>query len=146
MLKVKDVLKKKGRNIWSISLNETVYRALELMAEKDIGALFVIESGQIAGIFTERDYARKVILKGKASKETLVKELMTKKDMMYSITSDKSVEECLALFAAARCRHMPVYENNVLIGLVTIGDIANTIIDEQKITISNLQNYITGSG
>lgn len=144
MLTVKDVLKKKGNDIWSIGSGETVYKALELMAEKNIGALLVIDNGQIVGIFSERDYARKVILKGKSSRETSVGELMTKD--VYSITSDKSVEECLALMTAAHCRHMPVYENNQLAGLVTIGNVVNTIIAQQKTTISDLENYITGSG
>ncbi len=144
MLTVKDVLKKKGNDIWSIGSGETVYKALELMAEKNIGALLVIDNGHVVGIFSERDYARKVILKGKSSRETSVGELMTKD--VYSITSDKSVEECLALMTAAHCRHMPVYENNQLAGLVTIGNVVNTIIAQQKTTISDLENYITGSG
>ena len=144
MLKIKDVLKMKGNDIWSIGPDETVYKALEIMAEKDIGALLVIDKGQVVGIFSERDYARKVILKGKSSKETPVGELMTKD--VYSITADKSVEECLALMTAAHCRHMPVYENNKLSGIVTIGNIVNTIIAEQKINITDLENYIKGSG
>ncbi len=143
MLKIKDVLSNKGNAIWSITSGETVYRALEIMAEKDIGALVVIDEGKVAGIFSERDYARKVILRGKSSKETYVRELMTKN--VYSITSDKSAEECLALFTAARCRHAPVYENNRLIAVVSIGDIVNAIITEQKATIHDLEGYITGS-
>lgn len=144
MLKVKDVLKSKGHDIWSIGSNESVYRALEIMAEKDIGALLVIDKGQVVGIFSERDYARKVILKGKSSRETLVGELMTKE--LYTITSDKSVEECMALMTTARCRHIPVYENNRLSGIITIGNVVNSIIAEQKVTISDLENYISGSG
>jgi len=144
MLKIKDVLKMKGNDIWSIGPDETVYKALEIMAEKDIGALLVIDNGQVVGIFSERDYARKVTLKGKSSRETTVGELMTKE--LYSITSDKSVEECMALMTAAHCRHMPVYENNKLSGIVTIGNIVNTIIAEQKINIIDLENYIKGSG
>ncbi|MBI4688390.1 MAG: CBS domain-containing protein [Nitrospirae bacterium] len=142
MLKVKDVLSQKGSAVWSIASGETVYRALEIMAEKDLGALLVIDDGKVAGIFSERDYARKVILKGKSSKETRVRDLMTKN--VYSITPDKSAEECLALFTAARCRHLPVYENNQLIGVVSIGDIVNAIITEQKAAIHDLETYIIG--
>lgn len=144
MLKVKDVLKMKGNDIWSIGPDETVYKALEMMAGKDIGALLVIDKGRVVGIFSERDYARKVILKGKSARGTTVGELMTKE--LYSITSDKSVEECMALMTAAHCRHMPVYENNQLAGIVTIGNVVNTIIAEQKIAIKDLENYIKGSG
>ncbi len=144
MLQVKDVLTKKGNMIWSIGPEETVFRALEIMAEKDIGMLVVIEKGKMAGIFSERDYARKVILRGKYSKDTLVEELMTKN--VYFITSDKSVEECLALMTQAHVRHMPVFEDNRLVGIVTIGDVTRTIIERQRVAISDLENYITGSG
>ncbi len=142
MLKVRDVLETKGKNIWSIGPDATVYKALEFMAEKDIGALIVIEKGHVIGIFSERDYARKVILKGKSSKETLIRELMTSE--LYSISHDKSVEECLALMTTVHCRHMPVFEDHTLAGLVTIGDIVHARIDEQKLKINDLENYITG--
>ncbi|MBI5665906.1 MAG: CBS domain-containing protein [Nitrospirae bacterium] len=143
MLKIQDVLRTKSKHIWSISSRETTYKALELLAEKDIGALMVIDDGKLVGIFSERDYARKVTLKGKSSKETPVGELMTKD--VYSITPDKSVDECLGLFTAVHCRHMPVFENNQLIGIVTIGDIVNAIINDQQIKINDLEKYITGS-
>ncbi len=143
MLKVKDVLTSKSKDIWSIGSNETAYKALEIMAEKDIGALLVIDKEQLVGIFSERDYARKVTLKGKSSKETRVGDLMTRE--VYSITLDKSVDECLALMTATHIRHMPVFENNHLTGLVTIGDIVNAIMTDQKIKIHDLEKYITGS-
>ncbi len=143
MLKVRDVLKVKGNNVWSISPNATVYRALQIMDEKDIGALLVIDNGAVVGIFSERDYARKVILKGKSSKETDVGELMT--TTVYSITPEKPIEECMALMTATRIRHLPVLENGKLIGIVSIGDVVNAIISDQKITIRDLENYITGS-
>ncbi len=143
MLKVRDVLQSKNSNIWSISSRETAYKALEILAEKDIGALPVIDSGKLVGIFSERDYARKVILKGKSSKETQVGELMTRE--VYSIAPDKPVEECLALMTTTHIRHMPVFDNNQLIGIVTIGDIVNAIISAQKIQISDLEKYITGA-
>jgi len=143
MLKVGDVLKSKGTEIFSIGPKETVYRALELLAEYDIGALLVIEDGELVGIFSERDYARKVILKGRSSKDTPVGELMTTR--VYSVTTDKTIEECMALMTTTRSRHMPVFENNKLVGVVSIGDIVNAIINEQRITIQDLENYITGS-
>jgi CBS domain-containing protein len=143
MLKVQDVLRSKSKNIWSISSRETAYKALEMLAEKDIGALMVVDDGKLAGIFSERDYARKVTLKGKSSRETPVGELMTRE--VYSITPDKTVEECMALMTAIHCRHMPVFENNQLTGVVTIGDIVNAIINDQQIKIKDLEKYITGS-
>jgi len=143
MLKIEDVLTSKNKNIWSISSRETAYKALEMLADKDIGALMVIDEGKFVGIFSERDYARKVILKGKSSKETSVGELMTRE--VYSITPDKTVEECMALMTTIHCRHMPVFESNQLIGIVTIGDIVNAIIRAQKIQIHDLEKYITGS-
>ena len=142
MLKVRDVLKSKHSDIWSISSDATAYKALELLAEKGIGSLLVIDNGKLSGIFTERDYARKVILQGKSSKETTVGELMTKE--VYSITPEKPVDECLAIMTTAHCRHLPVFEDNKLAGIVTIGDIATAIISEQKVLISDLEHYITG--
>ncbi len=143
MLKVRDVIKLKRSDIWSIGPDETAYKSLEIMADKDIGALLVIEGKKLAGIFSERDYARKVILKGKSSRETTVRELMT--TGVYTITPDKSVEECMALMTTVHCRHMPVIEKDQVIGIVTIGDIVNAIIADQKIKISDLENYIKGS-
>ncbi len=143
MLKVMDVLKSKDNNIWSVSPQETAYKALEIMADKNIGALLVIDEGQIVGVFSERDYARKVILKGKSSKETNVGELMSS-PVIY-ISPEKSIEECMALMTTTRHRHMPVIENGKLIGLVSIGDVVNAIITTQKITIQDLNNYITGA-
>jgi CBS domain-containing protein len=112
------------------------------MDDKDIGALLVIDEGQLIGIFSERDYARKVILEGKSSKETTVGELMT--SQLFSISPDKSIEECMALMTAARSRHMPVMEAGKLVGLVTMGDVVSVIIANQKIEIDDLKNYVTG--
>jgi len=142
MLKIVDVLKTKDNNIWSISSQETVYKALEIMADKNIGALLVIDEGKLVGVFSERDYSRKVILKGKSSKETNVGELMS--SPVFSINPDKSIEECMALMTTTRHRHMPVIEDGKLIGLVSIGDVVNAIITTQKIEIQDLKNYITG--
>lgn len=142
MLTVMDVLKSKDNNVWSITSQETAYKALEIMADKGIGALLVIDEGQLVGVFSERDYARKVILKGKSSKETTVGELMT--TPVFSISPDKSIEECMALMTAARSRHMPVMEAGKLVGVVSMGDVVNVIISKQKIEIDDLKNYVTG--
>lgn len=143
MLRIRDILQSKGSKVWSIGPMEMSFKALELMAAKDIGALLVIDNNKVVGIFSERDYARKVILKGKSSKDTSVADLMTKD--IYSLTPEKTVEECMALMTATRCRHMPVIENNKLLGMVTIGDVVNAIIAEKDITIHDLEHYITGS-
>jgi len=142
MSKVIDVLKTKNNDIWSISPQETAYTALELMAAKDIGALLVIDDGRLVGIFSERDYARKVILKGKSSRETAVGELMTSR--VYSIDPDMGIEACMALMTTSRCRHIPVIHDGELIGVVSIGDVVNAIIKKQKIEIEDLKNYVTG--
>ncbi len=141
MLKIRNVLQGKGNDIWSVLPQTTVYETLQIMADKDIGAILVIENGQLVGIFSERDYARKVILKGKSSKETSVEDLMTTR--IYCITPDMSVEECMALMTESHSRHMPVFENNKLTGMVSIGDIVNAIITDQKITIKDLESYFT---
>ena len=142
MLKIKDVLQSKSSAIWSIEPDDTAYNAIELMAEKGIGALIVMDGGVVVGIFSERDYARKVILQGKSSKDTPVKELMTVD--LYCINSDKPVEECMALMTKAHIRHMPVYENKRLAGIVTFGDIVNAVIVSQKVKIQDLETYIKG--
>ncbi len=138
-----DVLKSKDNNIWSVSPQETVYKALEIMADKNIGALLVIDEGRIFGVFSERDYARKVILKGKSSKETNVGELMSS-PVIY-IYPEKTIEECMTLMTATHHRHMPVIEYGKLIGLISIGDVVNAIITSQKTTIQDLNNYINGA-
>jgi CBS domain-containing protein len=142
MIKINDVLQSKSKDIWTVHSRETAYYALEIMAEKNIGALLVIDDEKIVGIFSERDYARKVILKGKSSRESPVSELMTKE--VYSISPEKSVEECLALMTAAQCRHMPVIENDKLVGFVSMGDVVNAIISDKTVTIQDLKNYISG--
>jgi predicted transcriptional regulator len=143
MLKVKEVLAPKSGDIWSIGSMETAYKALEIMADKNIGALLVIDEGKLVGILSERDYARKVILKGKSSRETTVGELMTRE--VYSLTPEMTVEEGMALMTKAHIRHMPVFEDSKLIGIITIGDIAMAIMADQKVKISDLENYITGT-
>ncbi|MDQ4139457.1 MAG: CBS domain-containing protein [Bacteroidota bacterium] len=142
MGKVRHILQKKGNNIYSIDPNRTVFDGLELMMEKNLSALLVIENGKFIGIFTERDYARKVILKGKASKETLIREVMSEHPI--TVTSDATVEDCMKLMTDRQFRHLPVVDNNELVGIVSIGDLVKFIIEEQRIIIEDLEHYITG--
>ena len=143
MTTIAQLLNTKGDQIWSVEPKATIFEALEIMSEKEIGALLVMEDGKLTGIFSERDYARKVILKGKSSKETPVGELMTKK--VFYIDSQKTINDCMAMMTAKRIRHVPVIEDNQVVGIVTIGDVVNQIISEQEVTINHLENYITGS-
>jgi len=136
------LLKVKGSQIWSIEPQATVYRALQIMAEKNVGALLVIDGERLVGIFSERDYARNIILKGKSSKDTPVSDLMTP-EVFYTSTS-ATVEECMALMTAKHIRHLPVLENLQLVGIVTLGDVVQQIIAEQKFTINELEKYISG--
>ncbi|MGV3639194.1 MAG: CBS domain-containing protein [Adhaeribacter sp.] len=142
MGKVRNILQTKGKVIISIEPQDTVYYALELMCEKNVGALLVLNEGRFAGLFTERDYARKVILKGKASKETLVGEIMT--ENVATVSPDTPIEECMQLMTRSYIRHLPVLEGQELMGLVSIGDLVKYIIDEQKFIIENLEHFITG--
>ena len=143
MTTIAQLLNAKGKQIWSVEPKATIFEALEIMSEKEIGALLVMEDGKLTGIFSERDYARKVILKGKSSKETPVGELMTKK--VFYIDPQKTTNDCMAMMTAKRIRHLPVIEDNQVMGIVTIGDVVNQIISEQEVTINHLENYITGS-
>jgi CBS domain-containing protein len=140
MKTIRQILKLKGREIWTISPASRVFNALQMMAEKDIGALMVVEGKILVGIFSERDYARKVILKGKSSKNTLVSEIMSSPPIF--IGPDNTAEQGLALMSSKHVRHLPVIGNNRLIGIVTIGDLVKTLIDEQKMTIDHLEKYI----
>ena len=144
MGKVRNVLQGKTSPVIFVSPDTTVFEALELMFEKNIGALLVMEQEKFIGIFTERDYARKVILKGKSSKEIPVKEIMTENPVV--VTSDTSVEDCMWLMTNKFTRHLPVIDDDKLTGIVSIGDLVKFIIDEQKFIIGNLEHYITGSG
>ena len=137
---VSQILKTKGNKIWSIAPQETAYKALQLMSEKDLGALVVIDKGKVVGLFTERDYARKVILKGKSSKTTNVSELMTKK-VLY-VDPDTSVEDCMSLMTEKRVRHLPVMEKKKLVGVVTQGDVVKQLIADQKFENEELERYI----
>ena len=138
---VRAVLKRKGSEIWSITPNQTVYEAIEKMAEKGVGALLVTHAGRPVGIISERDYARKVILRGQSSRTTLVNEIMT--SPVIFATPDEGVEECLGIMTKNRIRHLPVVENERVLGIVSIGDLVKWVVSEQEETIEQLQNYIS---
>ncbi len=143
MKSVGEILQKKGTAIWSVKPEATVYEALQLMAEKEIGALLVMNDGKVEGILSERDYARKVILHGKQSKDTPVKDIMSTK-VLYVNTS-LNTEECMALMINKRVRHLPVFEENKLAGIISIGDVVKAVIDEKEFVIDLLVHYITGT-
>lgn len=139
---IRDVLAAKDNKIQSISPNATVFEALKQMSEKEIGALVVIENKKVVGIISERDYARKIILQGKTSKETLVRDVMS--SSLYSITPDNSVEEAMVLMTGKHVRHLPVFENNKFVGIISIGDVLKSIISNKDFLIDQLSNYISG--
>lgn len=134
---------KSTQAIYSIQPRATVYAALQLMAEKSIGALLVMEHGKIVGILSERDYARKVILMQRTSRETLVRDIMT--TAVVYVRADQTTDECMALMTQHRLRHLPVMEDDELIGMLSIGDLVKDIISEQRFIIEQLEQYIAGS-
>jgi len=141
MQTVRDLLLKKGREVFAVTPQTTVYDALALMAEKNIGAVIVLDGGRPVGILSERDYARQVILKGKASKETPVSEIMTTR--VIFVRPEQNIEECMALMTDKHCRHLPVLEGGQLAGLLSIGDVVKAVISEKQFLIEQLENYIT---
>ena len=143
MATVQSILDTKGSIIFTITSDTTVYHALELMVEKNVSALLVMESDKLAGIFTERDYARKVVLKGKKSKETQVAEIMTSN--LITVTSASSIDECMELMTGKYIRHLPVVDDGKLAGIISIGDVVRCIIQEQKSIIGHMEQYIAGS-
>lgn len=140
--KVKDILKAKGSNVYTVHGENTVFEALLIMNDKNVGGLLVVDGTKLVGIFTERDYARKIVLKGKTSKDTPVSELMTPNP--YFVTPDQSIEDCMSLMSDKHIRHLPVMENENIAGVISISDVVRTIIDNQKFTIDQLAKYITG--
>lgn len=139
---IRDILNHKGNNVWTIAPDATVFEAIQMMADKNIGALLVIEGEKLIGIISERDYTRKVILKGRASKETLVRDILSGK--IIFVTPDHTIEECMRLMTEHRIRHLPVLDGTRIAGVVSIGDLVNWIISAQNSAIHQLQTYITG--
>lgn len=143
MKTVKDVLEAKGNSqIWSISSNVSVFEAVNMMDEKNVGALLVIDGGKLVGIIAERDIARRLVLKGRSSRDTIVKDIMTSD--LYGVSSDTAIEKCLMLMTEKRVRHLPVFENDHLVGVISIGNIVKSVIIKQDSIIENLQDYILG--
>jgi CBS domain-containing protein len=140
--RVHTILANKGTAIWSVRPEATVYEALKLLAEKDVGALLVISEGKLAGVFSERDYARKVALMGKSSRELRVGEIMT--SPVITVTREHTIEECMRIVTEHHIRHLPVVDGEELVGVVSIGDLVNAIISAQADTIQHLSNYISG--
>jgi CBS domain-containing protein len=143
MATVKNILDSKGNAIFTITPDTTVYHALELMVEKNVSALLVMEADKLAGIFTERDYARKVVLKGKKSKETAIGDIMT--SSLITVSSTSSIDECMELMTCKYIRHLPVVDEGKLSGIISIGDVVRTIIQEQKSIIGHMEQYIASS-
>ena len=141
--RIDSVLSLKGRQLWSVAPTATVYEAIEKMSEKGVGALLVMSEGKLAGIISERDYARKVILKERSSKQTLVHEIMT--SPVITVTPNHYVEDCMRTMTENRIRHLPVLDRDQVVGMVSIGDLVNWIITAHEETIVHLQSYIAGN-
>ncbi|HMI79565.1 MAG TPA: CBS domain-containing protein [Ferruginibacter sp.] len=140
-MKVSNILRIKGSKVYSVTGQVSVYEAIKSMGEKNIGAILVMEEEKLTGILSERDYARKIVLKGKSSRETLVKEIMT--ENVLTVTGEDTIEKCMAIMTEKHIRHLPVVENDKVLGMISIGDVVNAIIESQKETIAHLQNYIS---
>lgn len=136
-----DILRSKGNDVWSVAPEDTILVAIELMAERQVGALLVMNNGKLTGIVTERDYARKVALEGRSSKDALVREIMSTK--VLCARPEQTVQECMALMSDKRARHLPVVDHKQVVGVISIGDLVKSIIAEQKFEIEALQYYIT---
>jgi CBS domain-containing protein len=143
MLNVEQILRHKGRQFWYIAPGAMVYDALALMAEKDVGALLVMEEGRLAGIMSERDYARKVILTGKSSLRTPVRDIMT--EQVTTVRPETTIEQCMALVTEQRIRHLPVLSEEAVVGMISIGDLVKATIESKDFVIQQLEGYITGS-
>ena len=140
MATIRNVLDGKGYDVWAVDPKDSVFKALELMAAKNIGAVVVMDENELVGIFSERDYARKVILKGKTPHDTKVREIMTPEVIGLGI--DQTVEHCLALMTTHHFRHLPIFEGEELIGIISIGDAVKSVIADQEFMIDQLENYI----
>ena len=145
MQRASDLLKSKAKQLWTIMPEASVFDALKLMAEKEIGALMVVDKkNKVAGIITERDYARKIILKGKTSMKTSVKEIMTPSNKMYTVKPDSSVEDCMVLMTGKHIRHVPVFDGGKFVGVISIGDVVKSTISQKDMLIDHLSDYIGG--
>jgi CBS domain-containing protein len=142
MITVKDILQTKGHDVLTITPETTVYEALKIMAERNVGALVVLDGDTVSGIMSERDYARKVILHGKSSRELQVREIMTSR--VYYVHPGQNVQDCMAQMTDKHVRHLPVIDEERLVGIISIGDVVKTIMADQEDTIKLLENYITG--
>lgn len=142
-MSVQDILNHKGSQVYSVHPNETVYDAIKKMADLNIGALLVLEDGKIKGIISERDYRNKVILKGRTSATTPVKDIMIRS--VFCVNKSDSINLCMQLMTKKKIRHLPVLDNGELAGIISIGDVVKSVIDEQKVEIDSLRNYIQGS-
>ena len=142
MQTVADILRAKGNTVWTIAPDTTVFDALSTMADKNVGALLVVTGAEVIGLISERDYARKVILHGKSSRQISVSEIMTTD--VHFVRPDQNIEECMEQMTDKRVRHLPVIDNGRLAGIISIGDVVKAIIDNQDATIKHLENYITG--
>ncbi len=140
-MKVSDILQSKGSDVYSVTENITVYEAIKIMGEKNIGALLVMEDKKLNGIISERDYARKIVLKGKSSQETNVKDIMTEK--VITVLPEDDIEKCMELMSGRKIRHLPVMKNEEVLGVISITDVVTAIIEMQKHTITQLENYIS---
>jgi CBS domain-containing protein len=144
MRTVQDILRTKGTVVWSVTPDTTVYEALQLMAEKNIGAVLVLdEEGCVAGVLSERDYARKVILEGKTSRDTLARDIMSTR--VVGVRPDQTIEQCMAIMTDRHVRHLPVVDGDHVAGVISIGDVVKAIISQQEFMIEQLENYITGT-
>lgn len=141
-MKVRDILNQKGSAIYSIGPDDTVFDAIKKMSELGIGVLLVMDNDKINGIISERDYRDKVILKGRKSKTTPVKDIMTRQ--VFCVNSDDDVKLCMRLMTEKKIRHLPVLDNDDLSGMISIGDVVKSVIDQQKVEINSLRNYIAG--
>jgi CBS domain-containing protein len=139
---INEILDHKGSTVWTIAPDATVFEAIQMMSDKNIGALLVTERDKLIGIISERDYTRKVALKGKSSKELKVREIIP--DRVFSVTPQHTIEECMRLMTERRVRHLPVLDGEKIIGVVSIGDLVNWIISAQSTTIRQLETYISG--
>jgi IMP dehydrogenase len=146
-VKVKNILQNRGgRKLHAVSPNISVYEAIKVMGEHNIGSVLVMDGEALAGILTERDYARKVVLHDKSSKDTMVSEIMTPADRLITVTEDSTIEECMQKMSGRKIRHLPVLRDGVPVTVISIGDVVSTIIEEQQFTIKEMSNYIRGVG